>query len=303
MSSTYLEPARGENNQIWRYIVTVVAVIWVTLTVGLFLSVVAIAVEGTMDLTKFQPMTQLLLALLPYPATLAALWGGLWLLHKRGIKTLLRPVGAFSWGKVWLSALLWFGLAGASDLVVWAMNPGNYQWTFDARSFFAFLPVILLLLPIQTSTEELVFRGYLTQWMGRYSRKIWLPWILPSLVFMSMHGLNPEVQTYGALLTLPLYLAIGLLLSWVTLKSGGLEMALGLHFANNLYASLIVTFPNTALPTPALFSIQKYDPLTGLLQQLILIGVYLGILYLWKRLWLREGEPTPVPPPTLEPGA
>src|SRR5574340_26816 len=293
MSSTYLEPARGENNQVWRYIVTIVAVVWVTLTVGLILSVVAIAVEGTMDLTRFQPMTQLLLALLPYPATLAALWGGLRLLHRRGIKSLLRPVGAFSWEKLWVSALLWFGLAGASDLAAWAVNPANYKWTFDARSFIAFLPVILLLLPIQTSTEELVFRGYLTQWMGRYSRKIWLPWILPSLVFMSMHGLNPEVQTYGALLTLPLYLAIGLLLSWITLKSGGLEMALGLHFANNLYASLIVTFPNTALPTPALFSIQKYDPLTGLLQQLILVGVYLGILYLWKRPWLREGEPAP----------
>lgn len=294
MSSTYLEPARGPNNQVWRYIVNIAAMIWLTIAAAMLLYLTAVVVEGTPDLTKFQPMTQLLIALLPYPATLAALWGGLRLLHKRGIKSLLRPAGAFSWGKLWLSALLWFGLAGVSDLVMWLMNPENYRWTFDAGSFFTFFLIIIVLIPIQTSTEELVFRGYLTQWVGRYSRKIWLPWIFPSLIFMSLHSFNPEVVTYGALLTMPLYLAIGLLLSWITLKSGGLEMALGLHAANNLYASLIVTFPSSALATPTLFSIQTYDPLIGLIQQLSVIIVYIGILYLWKRPWLREGEPAAV---------
>jgi len=119
---------------------------------------------------------------------------------------------------------------------------------------------------------------------------------------MSAHALNPEVQTYGALLTLPLYLGIGLLLSWVTLKTGGLEMALGLHVANNLYASMIVTFPSTALVTPALFSIQKYDPVVGLVQQLAVILIYFGIAYLWKRPWLKEGEPAPAAPASLETG-
>jgi len=149
---------------------------------------------------------------------------------------------------------------------------------------------VMLLVPIQTSTEELVVRGYLTQWVGRYSRSIWLPLILPSLLFMLLHGLNPEVTAYGSLLTLPLYLSTGLLLGWVTLKSGGLEMALGLHAANNIYATLMVTFPNTALPSPALFTVQVYDPVIALVQQAVVMALYLGILYVWKREWLASVE-------------
>lgn len=295
MSSTYLEPSRGEHNQFWRYILTVIAMIWAALTVGVLLTVIAIAIEGSTDISTYSTMTMLLVTMLTFPAVLLALWGGLRLLHRRGLKSLLRPTGRFSWKKLWFSGLIWFGLAGVGDLVLWFFNPENYHWTFDARAFIPFLLVAIVLVPIQTSTEELIFRGYFTQWVGRYSRKIWLPLVVPSLVFMAMHALNPEVQSYGALLTLPLYLGIGLLLAWITLKSGGLEMALGLHAANNLYASLMVTFPNTALPSPALFSIQKFDPLLALIQQLILMGIFLAILYLWKRPWLNEGEPDAVP--------
>lgn len=286
MSSPYLEPARGENNQAWRYVLTIFAMIWFSLIVGLVVTLIAFAIEGSMDINTYSSLTMLLLAMLPFPAILLALWGGLRLLHKRGMRSLLRPGGAFSWRKLWFSAALWFVLAGLSDLVLWRLNPANYQWPFDLKAFLPFMLLALVLVPIQTSTEELVFRGYLTQWMGKYSRRIWLPWLAPSLVFMLLHGLNPEVGAYGMLLTMPTYLLIGLLLSWVTLKSGGLEMALGLHAVNNLYATLLVTFPNTALPAPALFSIQTFEPLTALIQQLTASAVYLGVLYLWKKPWL-----------------
>lgn len=290
MSSSYLELARGENNQFWRYVLTIFAIIWVTLIVGLLLTLVVILIEGSSDLATYSSLTMLLLAMLPFPAALLALWGCLRWLHKRVLKSLLRPGGSFSWEKLWVSAGVWFVLAVVSDLVLWLINPANYKWTFDLKSFLPFLLLAVVLVPIQTSTEELIFRGYLTQWMGRYSRKLWLPWIAPSLVFMMLHGLNPEVGAYGALLTMPLYLGIGLLLSWITLKSGGLEMALGLHAVNNLYASLLVTFPNTALPSPALFSIQTYDPILALIQQGVVMAIYLGIFYLWKKPWLAVGE-------------
>lgn len=303
MSSSYLEPARGENNQAWRYILTIFAMIWFSLGVGLMVVLAAFAIEGSMDITTYSSLTMLLVAMLPFPAALLALWGGLRWLHKRGLKSLLRPVGVFSWSKLLVSAAVWFGLAAASDVVLWFINPDNYQWTFDLKSFLPYMLLALVLVPIQTSTEELIFRGYLTQWMGRYSRNLWLPLLVPSILFMMLHGLNPEVGAYGKLLTMPLYLGIGLLLSWITLKSGGLEMALGLHAANNLYASLLVTFPNSALPSPALFSVQEYDPLSALIQQLIVIAVYLGIFYLWKKPWLKAAESTLADTSRMEPAA
>ena len=290
MKISYLEPARGENNQFWRYVVTNIGILWFTFGAGLILAVIAIAVEGSADLSTYSNFTMLLLTMLPFPVALAALWGGLRLLHRRNLMSLLHPGGGFSWGKLWTSALIWFVLAGASDLVLWLTNPSNYTFSFNPGAFFPFMLLVLLLVPIQTSTEELVVRGYLTQWVGRYSRSIWLPLILPSLLFMLLHGLNPEVTAYGSLLTLPLYLSTGLLLGWVTLKSGGLEMALGLHAANNIYATLMVTFPNTALPSPALFTVKVYDPVIALVQQAVVMALYLGILYVWKREWLASVE-------------
>ncbi|MFA5836135.1 MAG: CPBP family glutamic-type intramembrane protease [Bellilinea sp.] len=290
MKLSYIDPARGENNQFWRYLLTFFAILWFSLGAGVILAVVAIAVEGSPDITTYSNVTMLLLTMLPFPFALLALWGGLKLLHKRGLMSLLHPGGGFSWAKVLLSGAIWFVLAGASDLVLWLIDPANYSFNFNPAAFFPFLLLTLVLVPVQTSTEELIIRGYLTQWMGRFSQKIWLPLIVPAVVFMALHGLNPEVGAYGMLLTLPLYLGIGLLLGWVTLKSGGLEMALGLHAANNLYATLLVTFPNTALPSPALFNIKVYDPLLALVQLVIVMVLYLGILYAWKRSWLAQEE-------------
>lgn len=286
MRIPYLEPARGEHNQFWRYALTIIAILWFTFGAGLILAVIAIAVEGSADLATYSNFTMLLLTMLPFPVALLVLWGGLRLLHRRGLMSLLHPGGSFSWTKFWTSAAIWFLLASVSDLVIWLTNPANYSFSFNPAAFFPFMLLAAILVPIQTSTEELIVRGYLTQWVGRYSRKIWLPLILPSLAFMIMHGLNPEVTAYGAALTLPLYLGTGLLLAWVTLKSGGLELALGLHAANNVYATLAVTFPNTALPSPALFSVQVYDPVLALVQQVVVMALYLGIIYFWRRGWL-----------------
>ena len=111
---------------------------------------------------------------------------------------------------------------------------------------------------IQTSTEEFIFRAYLPQGITRFTPRFWLPWIIPAVVFGLLHSLNPEVDTYGFILTIPFYIGFGLLLGWITLRSRSLELALGLHLANNLYASLIVTFPGSALPSCP-FTIQSYD--------------------------------------------
>jgi len=291
MPIPYLKPARGEYNQFWRYAVTLFAILWFSLGAGVIVTLVVMAATGSTDITTYSDLTMLWLTMLPFPAALLALWGGLRLLHKRGMMSLLRPGGGFSWKKLLLSGGVWFLLAVVSDGVMMLLNPSNYTWSFNPKTFFVYLLPALILIPIQTSTEELITRGYLSQWMGRFSQKIWLPLILPAFIFMLLHGLNPEVSAYGSLLTLPVYLGIGLLLGWVTLKSGGLEMALGLHVANNYYASLIVTFQSSALTSPALFSIKTYNPLLALVSQFVLIGIYLVIFYVFKPGWLNPKKP------------
>jgi hypothetical protein len=146
------------------------------------------------------------------------------------------------------------------------------------RRFVPYALLSLVWIPIQTSTEELLLRAYLPQGLSRLARGIWLPVIISSLVFGLLHGVNPEVDLYGMLYTMPFYIGIGALLMLVTLFSESLELALGLHAANNLYAATMVTFPGSALASPTLFAIKEYDAGLALAIFFIMALVYVLIL-------------------------
>ncbi|WP_299030343.1 type II CAAX endopeptidase family protein [uncultured Thermanaerothrix sp.] len=279
MVSSYLSAAREGRHETWRYIATLALVIWLFISVSFGASLVAVILTGTTDLNAFPPLLLLILAMLPFPlGGLLGLVIGLRLFHRRSLLSLINPAGRVRWAFLWRSFGLWLLLCALSDLILWLINPTNYTWAADWSRFLPYALLAILLIPFQTSTEELIFRGYLTQWIGRSRLGFWAALVLPNLIFALLHGLNPEVQTYGAWLTLPLYFGIGLVLSWVTLQSGGLEYALGMHAANNFYAALLVTFPASALPSPALVYMRKYDPVIGLISFIIMASVYLFIL-------------------------
>jgi uncharacterized protein len=46
-------------------------------------------------------------------------------------------------------------------------------------------------------------------------------------------------------------------LAWLTVKDRTLELALGVHAAHNAATLLLVTSPESALPSPAIFSIHE----------------------------------------------
>ena len=108
-------------------------------------------------------------------------------------------------------------------------------------------------------------RGYLLQAIGLLTRFAWIPWLLTSLFFAALHSLNPEIEAYGFGIMILGYLSMGLFLGWLTLRYAGLEIAIGVHIANNLYASLLVTFPNSAIPSPALWNMRTFSALNGLI--------------------------------------
>ncbi len=276
--NTYLQAAQQGRNEVWRYVVVILAVIVVTFTVQLLATIPVFIIEGTTDIFQLSPLSLLILTMLPFPFAAVTLLVGVVFFHQRPIKSIFRPVGPFQWRRMLFSGMVWFGLSAAADLVLAQLQPGNYVWNFNLLEFLPYFLLAVLLIPLQTSTEELIFRGYLTQWLGRYSKGLWLPLLMPSLFFMLLHGANPEVGTYGLLFTMPFYLGIGLLLGWVTLRSEGLELALGLHAANNLYAALVVTFPSSAIPSPALFRIQNYDPAAGLAVFAVMAVIYLLVM-------------------------
>ena len=77
------------------------------------------------------------------------------------------------------------------------MAPEEYVFNFKWRTFLPLLFLGTLLIPIQTSTEELLFRGYLLQGFGVLFKNRWLPLILTSVLFVGLHYANPEVDQFG----------------------------------------------------------------------------------------------------------
>jgi membrane protease YdiL (CAAX protease family) len=162
--------------------------------------------------------------------------------------------------------------------------PNNFQIQFNPASFFVLVAISLLLIPFQTTYEELFFRGYLAQGVAAWTRNRWMVLIIPSFIFGLLHVFNPEVKEFGFWLTMPQYWLFGLFFGLVSILDDGIELAMGVHAANNIFASVMVTHSSSVLQTDALFSQQKVNPLHETLS-FILIGIVFIFLLSRKYNW------------------
>lgn len=134
----------------------------------------------------------------------------------------------------------WMLLCGGVALFIAAVStgvsfllPGDADATAPAHNsaFWGSLLVILIVVPLQATAEEYVFRGYLMQSIGRWLRHPAFAIVLPVPVFVLGHLYDPLGQ-----------IAVGvfaLAAGWLTWRTGGLEAAIALHVVNNLVAFLL----------------------------------------------------------------
>jgi uncharacterized protein len=260
----FLTIARSGKNSFWRYIMTESAVLFFFM-VGMapFLTIL-VQHPGTDSaitptLLGVSSATFLALNLIPYIFAAVGLYIAIRYFHHRNFRTLITPNARVNWRKIIYGAAVWTGLMLILDGVAFAFYPQNYVFHFDGGQFFLTLVVCAILIPIQASVEELMFRGYLMQCIGLTAKRVFIPLLTTTLIFAALHSPNPEVQTYGMIPMMISYCTIGLLLGIVTIMDEGLELAMGIHSANNLYSVLFVAFPSSVLPAPALFTVQTLN--------------------------------------------
>jgi hypothetical protein len=144
---------------------------------------------------------------------------------------------------------------------------------------------------VQTAAEELVFRGYLMQGLAARFRSWLVWWLVPALLFGLLHW-SPQVYGADAWLAVLSATLIGLALADVTARTGGLSLAMGLHFANNVAAVLILA-PPSELSWLSLFAVDvdPADPaamrrliLADLATTLAAYALWLGFGGRWRRL-------------------
>jgi len=214
-----------------------------------------------------EPTLFLFLLLLPFVVGLIALWLGIKKVHLRNSRTLMHGrLGSIRWKRAWLAFAVWFAFSSLSEFVIYYINPESYAFSFLPLAFAKTFVVVVLMIPLQIAFEELLMRGYLLQQTTFYSGKPWIGLVVSTLIFGALHYQNPEVRQFGLAATAPYYLGVGLFLGILTILDDGLELALGIHLATNIFGSVFVNFKGSALPTPSLFQATEVNlPLMTLL--------------------------------------
>jgi hypothetical protein len=156
---------------------------------------------------------------------------------------------------------------------------------FNPSKFFGFLILALLLIPIQTSFEEYLFRGYMMQGLGLATMNKIYPLLITSFLFGIMHISNPEVEKMGYFVLI-YYIGTGLFLGIITLMDQGIELALGFHAANNLIGALLLTADWSAFQTHSIFKdISSPTAGTDVLFPVFIVYPLLLLLFSKKYQW------------------
>lgn len=276
--SDYREIARLGKNDWWRYVLSLPSIIFIWLFIG-SLPVVALMAYVEMDadpstgfsetgFTGISVLLEFLVTMSSFIPFFVATLLAVRFIHERRLKTLITAAARIRWNRIFAGAAVWFCIAALIATVESLLYPGRYALTFQPVALLLFAVFALILIPIQTSAEEVFFRGYLLQWMGLRLKNIWLLSLLNGILFFLPHAANPEMAANSLLVGLG-YFAIGFFFTLITVKDNGMELALGAHASNNMFAALFANYTVTSLPSPSLFTVQILDPVYSLISLMI----------------------------------
>ena len=185
----------------------------------------SVTLEDPLNPVDFLPTLGTLALFIPV-VVLSLRWGG----GQRG--TVHSVAGRFRWGMALRAGAVmlpvyalvhwtWFALAPPEDFSVPSVD----------ASLLAVIVIVVLLTPLQCAAEEYVFRGLPMQVVGTWLRTPVVGVALPVPLFVLGHGYDWVGQIGVAVFAL----SMGFLV-W---KSGGLELAVVVHTANNLTLFLV----------------------------------------------------------------
>jgi membrane protease YdiL (CAAX protease family) len=194
----------------------------------------------------------LIILLAPLAVGLVVVLGWTKLVHPQSIRSLTTSRPKVDWNRIFFSFGIWtLVTVGLTGIDIYT-SPQDYVLNFRWDAFWKLALIAILLIPLQTSFEEYLFRGHMMQGLGIIFRNRWIPLVVTSVIFGLMHLGNPEVEKLGPGIMV-FYIGTGFFLGILTLMDEGLELALGFHAANNLVTALLVTSEWTAFQTDSVF--------------------------------------------------
>ncbi len=220
--------------------------------------------------------------LLIFPASLIALYLGQRFIHKRGLNSLHTAAKRIRFGRGLQAFFITWLVLGIMTAILHFTGISPIKSMFGNGRFWGYAIVSLLLIPLQSGTEEIIFRGYLNQALHHFLKNKWVVFTITSLLFMAMHLSNPEALSGAEQGILPLvmssYFIFGFVACLMVWMDNGLESAIGFHAANNTFAAIFVNYEGSVLPTPSLF-MAKTNAAIDVPVTIIALGLIALILY------------------------
>lgn len=252
----FIKPAAA-TNEMWRVLVMIMGfevAFWIgpaLVTLLLPPTAVAAYVEGVSALATLGQFGTFGITALVFVLLLRRV-------HHRGFWSLIGPPGRAA-VDLWRTAVTVGGVLLLIELLPPWIRFADLAEVRPVGQWLALLPLAIVALLIQVTTEEVYFRGYLQQQLACRSRSPLLWMGLPSLMFGVSHyysGIGPADSTIYVIWAT----AVGLACADLTARTGTLGAAIGMHFANNAFGLLLfgtAGFPATGL---ALFLLPAFDP-------------------------------------------
>jgi uncharacterized protein len=282
-SQNYLNASHQGKNHWWRYLISIILILFFYLIIGSLALAIIIAVSNTnisgAEFSNSALLNKKFASFLKIPSlgayvavNMPSLFGVIGLLiaiifiHQRNPTSMVRADGIIKWNKIFTGFLVWLVINCLFSGISYILNPQDYIFSFT-KDWFISLPLAFVLTPIQTSFEELLIRGYFMQGMALVIHKRVMIVIVNGMIFMLPHLGNPELARGGILAIY--YFVIGAFLAALAIRDNGLELPLGIHAANNLFL-LVVNPKDSALPIPSIWQLQNCpDPMISVVTSLV----------------------------------
>lgn len=284
---SFYEPALP-TKALWRVILgfVLVAVLYFGITAGVFAFVVNYGAEDIIwEVANGSTPRGLYALLASFFFVIAPLWLVLRLIHKRSLTSLLGNFGDFKRdflkvAGVMIVITVLFAIVPKPEKFAATLNMGLLEW-------LPYVPLALVLIFVQISAEELVFRGYLQSQLGARFKSIFIWGVLPSILFGAIHWDNATFgpNTWAIVLWAGVF---GLVAADLTARTGNLGAAIAIHFLNNLSAFLVVGMPGD-MSALALFVTNFGPEDTEVLREALWLQLpYLAIIWASARLTLKR---------------
>ena len=220
--------------------------------------------------------------LLPFVFIFISLYIGITQFHQRKFLSVLTTLPNFRWKRFFTSFSIWWGIMFVFVLIEFFTGT-ELKLNLELSRFIPLIFIAFLVIPIQTTAEEILFRGYMAQSLYRKIGNTLHVIITTSAFFALMHAFNPEVATLGYGI-LSYYFLTGIFLAIMTIMDEGMELSMGYHAANNVFTAVMITNNWQAFQTDALF-LDTSTPSFGLDSILTLAIIQPTLLFLFSKMY------------------